>query len=268
MKKIAVAIVNFNSGEKVVRLLNDLAEASRRLSLRFKLEVVMADNGSTDDSVGKIKNFKLIENRANLGFAKAANLAIKECLKNKELDRVLLLNPDVSFSTEALSSLLKSNADIAGPIIKFRSDGKWIYDFGGMVDLRIGKTRHRETDSLANGKKIFVSPPDYLSGCALLIKKDVFKKIGFFDGRYFLYFEDVDFCLRAKAAGFSIELEEGSIIQHDLVVGRKKPFRQQLQHLKSNYTFVISNIPWPGKISAFGYLFLLALKVLFNAVVR
>lgn len=284
MKKIAVIAVNFNSGKRIVGLLNDLVKAGRQLASKFRLKVVLIDNASSDRSVemfrdsesslacrqAGIKNIKLtlMQNKQNVGFAKAANLGIKECLENGKFDDILLLNPDISLSPGALLSLLKTNADIAGPVIKFRRDNRWIYDFGGMVNSRMGNTWHRESESLADGRRALASPPDYLSGCVLLIKKEVFDKIGYFDERYFLYFEDVDFCLRAKAAGFSIGVEEESVVQHDLIVGRKKPFRQQFQHLKSNYIFVINNVPWQNKIWAFGYLQFLILKILFNAVIR
>jgi GT2 family glycosyltransferase len=90
----------------------------------------------------------------------------------------------------------------------------------------------------------------------MLIKREVFEGIGYFDERYFLYFEDVDFCLRAKRANFQISVEPKSIITHQLIEGKNKPFSRQLQLIKSNFIFINKYLNWRIPL---GYLYLLAL---------
>jgi len=103
---------------------------------------------------------------------------------------------------------------------------------------------------------------DYISGCAMMIRRRVFEKIGLFDERYFLYFEDADFCLRAKKAGFRIAVESKSIIVHQLKEGRKKPFWQRWETVKSNFIFINRWIGWWRKPLAWGFLLVRGVKIL------
>ena len=80
---------------------------------------------------------------------------------------------------------------------------------------------------------------DYISGCAMCVKRKVFEKIGLFDERFFLYFEDADFCTRAKRNGYNITVNPDVVIFHQLSGGlSKKNLVVKYNLLKSNYTFI------------------------------
>lgn len=195
-------------------------------------------------------------NKINLGFAKGMNKGIKEAMK-KGAEAVLLLNQDTVVEKNFLIPLLTNKADIVSPVIKFRREGKRVYDFGGRINWWIGRSKHLESlrDSWFKSLKI-----DYVSGCAMLIKKSVLEKIGFFNEKYFFYFEDVDFCLRAKKAGFTVACEPKSIVLHQLVEGENKPFFQRWHLIKSNFIFINSWIDWWRRPIAWLYWLLLCLK--------
>jgi hypothetical protein len=227
---------------------------SLQSTIGSEAEIVVVDNASSDDSVAKIKDkdLKILKNKKNLGFAAGANIGIKYVLR-QGTEAILLLNPDTIVTKNFLRPLVKNPADIVSPVIKFKRDGSRIYDFGGKINWWLGRTSH-----IAN----FSEDIDYISGCAMLIKRPVLEKIGFFDERFFLYFEDVDFCLRAKKAGLKISVEPKSVIFHQLSGTAKRPWHQNLQLLKSNFLFINRYLKFWQKPIAYIYWLLLAVKIL------
>lgn len=237
MTKIFVIILNFNGGRDIIECLNSLK--------RERAEIVVIDNGSFDSSLAMIKkNFpkvKIIENNKNLGFAAGNNIGIRHAFK-RGADAFILLNQDTIVEKDFLEPLLRNQADIVGPVIKFKRRGKWIYDYGGKINWLIGRTSHQESLTYINSarlpRRLNFQNPDYISGCAMLIKRPVFEKVGLLDERFFLYFEDADFCQRAKKAGFKIGVEPKAIIFHKLIEGKEKSFFQIYHLMRSNLIFI------------------------------
>lgn len=202
------------------------------------------------------KEVLVIDNsKKNLGFAKGMNVGIRQAIKNGA-EAVLLLNQDTVVEKNFLAPLLENSADIIGPVIKFKRQGGWVYDFGGKINWWIGRAYHVEISHRGGGGI------DYVSGCAMMIKRPVLEKIGLLDERYFLYFEDADFCLRAKKSGFKIAVEPRAIIEHHLVEGKKKPLWQRWQLLKSNLIFINHWISFWKKPIAYLYWWILVFKIL------
>jgi len=257
MKKVFIVIVNFNNLRDILKCL---------YSLRYeKAEIVIVDNKSSDSSVEavklKFKQVKILESERNIGFAAASNKGIRYALR-KKADYILLLNPDTIVGKNFLSVLLKKKADIISPIIKFKRKGEWVYDFGGRVNFLIGRTTHLEKNNL----NAHLSSIDYISGCCMLIRRKVFEKIGFLNEGYFLFFEDVDFCLRAKKVGFKIALESKSVILHKLSEGKAKSLRQMYYLLLSNFIFINKWVPVYHRPLAYLYLFALGTRMLLNRI--
>lgn len=189
----------------------------------------------------------------NRGFAAGVNRGIKKAIKFGAT-HVLLINPDVFITESAIQKLLRINGDIVSPILKFQRRGKWIYDFGGKVNWIFGRTVHIETAS--DQRLVTSNQLDYVSGACLLIKRNVFGKIGLFDERFFMYFEDVDFCLRARKAGFKIAVDPAVTITHNLTKNKQK-----IKYaLESNLKFINKWVPWYFRPTAHIYWFLLWLK--------
>jgi len=254
MKNTFAVMVNYNNGSKTIKCLESL--------LKNPLEIVLVDNSSCDGSLEKIKQtfgnrVFLITNKSNIGFAKAANQGTKYSLK-KGAKRVLLINPDTNPDPFFVKKLIKYEEGIVAPLFKFKKEGNWLYDHGGKINWLFGRTFHWETKN----KEDIHKPVDYVTGCAMLIKKEVFHRIGYLDEKYFLYFEDVDYCLRASKAGFKIKVVTDCVVEHKLVPGKKKSLRSQLLHLKSNFIFINSYIPYPKRLFAYLYLFLLFFKII------
>lgn len=261
MKKTIAVFVNYNDGQNIIRSSKDL------LSYHDVNAVIIVDNGSTDDSLTKIKQFPnknlyLIENHKNPGFAKAANKGIKKALK-MGADYVAILNPDLVFKKGFITKLIANGADMVQFMLKYKKEGKFIYDFGGRINWWLGKIDHLESDKPASPDPNFVA--DYVSGGASIIKAEVFKKIGFFDERFFMYFEDADLSLRAKKAGFTIAVEPTVIIEHYLeIVKKTRNWRKIKNNTVANFHFITKDVPWYYKPTAYAYLFLVLGKIVLN----
>jgi len=176
-----------------------------------KIEVIIVDNGSKEDLKSQIhiSNFKTIFNKKNLGFAKAINQGVKKA--RSEL--ILITNNDVVFEKDCLKELVKTltgNSNIGAAGGKIYRKKKNHLDLNGFrlnpylayhqYDL-IGINQQQETD--------------WLPGTCILTRKDLFTNLGGLDAGYFFFFEDVDFCLRLKKAGFRILYNPKAILIHN-----------------------------------------------------
>lgn len=257
--KTSVVVLHFNSNKDTFECLESLEK------VRVPIEITIIDNGSTEESINEIeKKFtkvKIIRNKKNLGFAGGNNVGIRYALRNQS-DNILLLNNDTVISLGAIENLLKNSADIVGAVLEFKRDKKIIYDLGGHISWWFGRANHEEVKSR---NQISSRNPDYVSGAAMLVRRKVFEKIGLFDERYFLYYEDADFCTRAKREGFTIVLEPNSIIFHKLGASTGRYSLTTLYHnLRSNLIFINKNLSLWQKPVAWIYWSLLILKVITN----
>ncbi|MCJ7792778.1 MAG: glycosyltransferase family 2 protein [Candidatus Marinimicrobia bacterium] len=263
MSNVFIVILNFNGGKNIVECLKSLKNE--------EVKLVVVDNNSSDNSVEVIrKNFpkvKIIRNNKNLGFSQGNNAGILYALE-RNADFIMLLNQDCVAKNNFLYFLLKNKSDVVGPAIEFKRGKKLYYDYGGRVNWLIGRTTHQEStvylNNYQNCNKLNLDSGnvDFISGCAMMVKRSVFEKIGLLDEKFFLYFEDVDFCLRAKKVGFRINVEPKSIVFHKLTEGKKKSFFQTNTLIKSNLIFINKHISFWCKPLAYLYWWILAFKML------
>jgi len=242
--RVFVIILNWNGKD----YLNDcLPTISNQTYPNYK--VVLVDNGSTDDSVEFVKknypHVAIIELDRNYGFSKGNNIGIEYALK-KGADYVLLLNNDTVVKENFLEELVlvaeNNNAGICGPKIFFwnlngRNDIIWFA--GGYANVDKGKFYHYRIGK-PDIKKEEISEVDFISGCCMLIKKDVFKKIGLLDEVYSpVYCEDIDFCLRAKKAGFKILYNPKAVVWHKVSATSKGAFSSRKAYFKYRNTIIL-----------------------------
>lgn len=230
--KIGIVLVNYNQNKITRECVDSLSKVDRSNN---ELEIFIVDNNSRENFEIKKEdykniNVKLIKNNENLGFAQGSNIGIKEALNNGN-DYVLILNNDTTqdakFLLNLTSAMKNSSVGIVSPKIYFskgrefhkdryrKSDlGKVIWYAGGILDWNNVLASHRGVDEVDNGQFDKVSNTDFATGCAMLVKREVFDKIGLFDERYFLYLEDLDFSQRVRVAGLEIVFEPRSFIWH------------------------------------------------------
>jgi GT2 family glycosyltransferase len=164
----------------------------------------------------------LIQNDANLGFSGGMNVGIRAALA-QGAERVLLVNSDVVFPPDAIARLERSlaasaGAGICGPVVVSRSMPDRIASRGMRYRSDNGRMRHlafNDATASSSGAGDEAEAVDAVSGCAMLIIRKVFDAIGLFDEAYFFSFEDLDFCLRARRAGYATILSAGATVHHE-----------------------------------------------------
>jgi len=203
--RVVIIVLNWNRAQETIECITSL----NRLNYHG-FEILVVDNASQDGSVTTLKRtfpeLAVIENARNLGYAEGNNVGIRHAL-NRGADYILVLNNDTVVEKDALSRLVDaSQADekvgVAGPkIYDFKEPNK-IWFAGANIDWSIGESHHIGLGETDCGQFDGIVEVDRLTGCAMLIKREVFTTVGLFDPDYFLYFEDVDFCVRAHKAGY------------------------------------------------------------------
>ncbi|WP_429018166.1 glycosyltransferase family 2 protein [Aeromonas veronii] len=229
--KIGIVTVTFNS-EPVLE--DFLASLTNQRHQNFVLYVV--DNNSRDltlDMLAKAElpfELRVIANQDNLGVAEGNNQGIEAALSDK-CDFILLLNNDTHFPDDFLLNMLLEqdalNADLLVPKIFYDDQRDTIWCAGGQLEIWRGYAathlgiNKKDCHELNVAKKINYSPT-----CAMLIKHDVFDKIGLMDKQYFVYCDDTDFCIRAYHAGLTLFYTPTPVLFHKVssLTGKGSPF--------------------------------------------
>lgn len=223
MKSVFVSILNFNGRKNTL----DCLESLKKINIDdFKLTIIVVDNNSAerlnlrDESFGKIE-LKIIANEVNLGFSGGQNVGIKYALENGA-DYVLILNNDTYVDENFLKELIEAvEADksigITVPKIYFatgfefhkerysgKEKGKVMWYAGGEMDWKNIIGHNHGVDDVDEGQFDKLGETEVATGCCMLVKREVFEKIGYFDERYFLYYEDADLTMRVKDMGSKI----------------------------------------------------------------
>lgn len=209
---VSVIVINYNGSS----LLKDCFSSLKNLTYPSEcLEFIMVDNGSSDDSLFLMKeNFpdvKIIKNKKNLGFAEPNNMAASIA----EGEYVAFINNDMKVAHDWLTQLVevikKSPPDVicvGSKILNWH--GETVQFAGGGLAF---DGRGFELSSLPENKETY-PPILFACGGAMLIKRDVFIKLGGFDPKYFAYFEDVDLGWRLWITGYRVLLVPDSVVYH------------------------------------------------------
>jgi len=229
--RVFIIILNYN-GKDVIK--KCLASVFRNDYPDF--EVVVVDNNSADGSLEAAKNnfskAHFIKNEANLGFSAGNNVGIRFALE-RMAEYVLLLNNDTEVEKDFLEKLVavaenNSEIGIVSPII-FNGQDKQVWFSGGQIKWFTMKAMHDQKPIARTWYET-----GYVSGCAMLVKANVFKTVGLLDEDLFLYWEDVDFSVRAQREGFKTVMVADSWVYH---------FEKSAQNLKNKtYWLVVSGL--------------------------
>lgn len=225
MERLSVIILNYNTPEMTRQCL----EALVRFRGAWELEIILIDNGSrkkmlTDDWF-RAHVERSIENPTNRGFAAAVNQGIEAATG----EWLILLNSDAFLREGTLGAMFEAlsrhpECGIAGPKT-FSADGTFQVSAGAFPTLwgeflsatRLYKllphTLYLSEEKLRGESRAFV-PVDWISGGCMFIRREVIRKIGLMDEGYFFGVEDMDFCFRAKEAGFQVGYVPAAALTH------------------------------------------------------
>lgn len=201
--KVVAVIPNWNGIERLPRCMASLYFQTRHFD-----RIIVVDNGSTDGS----QHFAQIRLKENLGFAAAVNRGAWEATG---YDWIAVLNNDVALEPNWLEAMLAAQPyDIGGGRLRQAANPRLLDGAGDALSLGLAAAR------LGNGRtdgEAFSTRRPVLAVCfaAALIKSEVFYRVGGLDERFFAYLEDVEFCLRARLAGYHTEYVPDAIALHE-----------------------------------------------------
>ena len=216
--RVGVVVLNWRRPDDTIACLASLREQDYP-----SCDVIVIDNGSPDGSPaairGRFPDVVLIENDRNLGFAGGSNVGIRHAVDHGA-DYVLLLNDDTVVAPDMLRTLVSiAESDprigIVGPKIFYYEPPDVVWSAGGTVD-GLGRARHIGVDRRGDGTPDAARDVDYVTGCALLVKRGVVDRIGMLDERFFAYFEETEWCARARRAGFRVVCVPGARMWHKI----------------------------------------------------
>jgi hypothetical protein len=217
-RAVVVVVLSWNRRVDTLACLRSLAAVSEP-----ELQTIVVDNASIDGTVEAVRAefpaVELIVNDANLGFAEGNNVGIRRALE-AGAEWVLILNNDVEVEPGFLVPLLEEASRRPGvgalsPLILFGPPSETIWFAGARYDPRKGYNgRQRGYGEVADARFEEVWETDRICGAAMLVPRAVLEKVGGFDSELFAYYEDTDWSLRARAAGYGLYVVPAGRIWH------------------------------------------------------
>lgn len=221
MHKTSVIILHYGSISNTLESVNAL----KRNNSDYSFHTIVISNSKEKDLVDSIKkidsSIDIISNLENLGFAEGNNVGIKSALSLGS-KYIILLNNDTLSSGSLIKNIVKYSENnpqtgLISPKIYFakgheyhkniyenHDKGRVLWYAGGQIDWQNCYASHRGIDEVDRGQYDKEIITEFATGCCMLIKREVIEKIGYFDRKYFLYYEDVDYSIRAAQSGFGV----------------------------------------------------------------
>lgn len=217
-KKVSIILVNYKNYNDTIKCLESLEKVNYP-----NMSIIVIDNNSEDDSLMILKKrendkVKVLESGYNGGFAFGNNCGIRKALEDKS-DYVLLLNNDTIVDCDFLAPLLRvaendKSVGIVSSRIMFYPDIDRIWYAGGKVDWDNLRAIHFGLKEKISEKYLQKSTVDFASGCCMLISRNAIQETGLLPEEYFMYYEDMDYCIMVADKGFKIEYVPESVIYH------------------------------------------------------
>lgn len=217
--RLAVILVNFGRVRDTVDCVRSLEASSYR-----DFEVIVVDNASTTPSFAALQaecpRARIVPSSINAGFAEGNNIALRLALE-KGCQYLLLLNNDTLVDSRALSALIDTlerdrTIGVTGGKIVYAATPAVLWYAGGILSPGRGLARHRGMGEPDRGQYDHPGETPYVTGCCMMLRREVCETIGLLDRGFFAYFEDADYCLRAHNAGFRVWYEPRALIYHSI----------------------------------------------------
>ena len=217
--KVAVIVLNWNNAPDTLNCLESLHRQDYE-----NFEIVVVDNGSTDDSVQAVNSvsydLRLFELESNTGYSEGNNVGIRHALE-QGADYVLIVNNDTVVSPSMLRKLVqfaesRPAAGLVGPMMYCLGKADTVFAAGSFIQWHKGLTWHRGMfEPAANYDNLSEPEPvDFISGCGILMKTSLIRRAGLLDPEYYLNFEDVEWAVRIRRLGAEVWLVPQARLWH------------------------------------------------------
>ncbi|HLF25339.1 MAG TPA: glycosyltransferase family 2 protein [Anaerolineae bacterium] len=216
---VALIILNYNRRDDTLACLRSL-QALSYPNARW----LLVDNGSTDDSVERVRrefrNVDILETGDNLGFAAGNNVGLRAAL-DAGADYLLLLNNDTEVAPDLLDVLIETceaepRIGVVGPKIYYHDRPDTLWSAGGLIDWRRGTSAMRGLDEVDRGQFDASTDVDFVTGCALLVRRAAVEQAGLIDERFGMYFEETEWCVRIARGGWRIVYAPNGRLWHKI----------------------------------------------------
>ncbi len=254
---LSVLVVNYNAGPLLERCLSSLEKHLQEIPH----EICVVDNASVDGSPEQVRSqfprVRLIANDTNRGFAAALNQGLRDTAGRY----ILWLNPDTELLDNGFQELLRHldrnpKTGILGPYLadsngrrqlscrSFPSYRTALFNRHSLLTRWLPGNRFSRQYLHSDWDAFTIRQVDWVSGACLLHRREVSDQIGGLDEQFFLYCEDVDFCLRAKQKGWSVQYHPGARVLHRIAgSSRQTPYRSIAQRHRSLWRYYTKHFP-------------------------
>lgn len=248
LASVAVVVLNWNGMDDTLRCLRSLEAVGGDAPY-----VIVVDNGSIDGSCAAIRaahpDVRLIETGTNLGYAEGNNVGLRVAIA-LGYRYVMLLNNDTVVDTDAISKLLERmeaepDIGIVGPVICYLTEPDLVWSAGGFIDWRSG---HIATTHVGATTAELPEQPwetDHVTGCCLLIRTAALAKAGLLDGRFFMYYEETEWCVRIARQGYRIVVVPGARIWHDVTADQHEASPAVAYYMTRNHLLFLTSTRAP-----------------------
>jgi GT2 family glycosyltransferase len=219
---VNIIVLNYNSRDDTLDCLRSLQHLTYS-----PVQVTIVDNGSTDGSVEAIQEqfpeMTLIATGENLGFTGGNNIGIERALE-AGVDYIMLLNNDTIVAPDMIDIMVAAmQADptigVTGPMIYYYDKPDIIWSAGGAIDWKHGTTQMIGIGEDDKGQfGMATREVDFVTGCALLARRDTWEKAGLLDDKFFMYYEETEWCVRARRAGFGVAQVPLAMMWHKISI--------------------------------------------------
>jgi GT2 family glycosyltransferase len=254
--RLAAIVLNFRTPDETLLTVRSLLASRVRID-----DIIVVNNDSLDEARPALESvwsrIRYLHTGRNLGFSGGMNAGIREALL-RGANRVLLVNSDVIMPPDCVERLEHAFDDqkngIVGPIVLARGGPDRIASAGMRYVSRTGRMRHLRVGEPVDACQVpSQSVVDGVAGCVMMIRREVFDAIGLLDEDYFFSFEDLDFCLRARRAGFATVVSGTATAYHEggRSIGVTSPRR--LYFAARNHLLMAGRVaPRPGPVGTLG----------------
>ncbi len=246
---VGIIVLHWNAFDETSICIQSLSK------LRYENHIIIViDNGSVIPLQSQLNeqllNIRIIRSSENIGFAAGCNVGINSAIE-QGCEFVWLLNNDTIVDRDALSYLIEKagkerTAGIIGSTILEKENERIVNHVGGWIYPHLGLCVHlgrgRQYEFVLKQRKI---SPTYITGCSMLARVEMTREVGLMDEGYFLYWEDADWCLRAKKRGWDVAMAYESVVYHkgSSGLGPTSPLKGYYL-ARNSLRFVFKFYPW------------------------